>query len=319
MTQLCITQDSRKRSARLSCQKSGGNNKQCSSNSAQSCLYETLGDEHHLLGILPASSCVLLVSPSSSVSFYELPVLTLILTDQWSESHVIIYSPREGKYRSSTQTPAARTHTGYTQHEHSFTGLRAAPRAGGSSWLAENANGGRALLTGLPSILQIVQEFEPLTFTSSHKPASLTCGKLLTIHFPFNATFKINFLSLSSLVSSLSSLQPTLYIKEVTIRAVDPQWVGPYEQLEWGKALWTVKEGNNSVVSLSLRLTHVRRGQWSTGSSGFGCRASAACSPGTLSSGSLQTCCLCGRWLAASCRAHVTASDFGPESSEPSR
>lgn len=60
---------------------------------------------------------------------------------------------------------------------------------GGGYGLAENANGGRALLTALPSILQIVQEFELLTFTSSHKPAWLTCGKLLTIHFPFNAIF----------------------------------------------------------------------------------------------------------------------------------
>lgn len=52
---------------------------------------------------------------------------------------------------------------------------------------------------------------------------------------------------------------------------------------------------------LSPRLTRVPRGLWSTGSSGFGCQASVVYSPAILSSGSLQTCCLCGRWLAASC------------------
>lgn len=56
------------------------------------------------------------------------------------------------------------------------------------------------------------------------------------------------------------------------------------------------------------RLTHVQRGRWSRGSSGFGCQASVVCSPVTLSSGSLQTCCLCGRWSAASCKAHVRAA-----------
>ena len=56
----------------------------------------------------------------------------------------------------------------------------------------------------------------------------------------------------------------------------------------------------------SVRLTHVPKGRWSTDSSGYGCQASAVCSPGTLSSDSPQTCCLCGQWLAASYRIQMT-------------
>lgn len=139
--------------------RSGGNDKQCSSNSTQSCLSETFGEEYHLLGVLPASACVLLVSPSSSVFLYELRVLTLILKDQWWVSCDNLQRwPAGGKGQE--------LNTGYTQRERSLTGLRAAPGPGGSQWLAENANGGRALWTALRSILQIEQEFEPLTLTS---------------------------------------------------------------------------------------------------------------------------------------------------------
>lgn len=54
----------------------------------------------------------------------------------------------------------------------------------GAQRLAKNGKGGRALLTALPLIFQTAQGSEPATLTSSHKPASLTFGTLLTSHFP---------------------------------------------------------------------------------------------------------------------------------------
>ncbi len=68
------------------------------------------------------------------------------------------------------------------------------------------------------------------------------------------------------------------------------------------------KKSDNCVLSLFFSLTHVPRERWNTGSSEFGCQASVVYSLWILSSGNPQTCCLCGRWLAASCKIPMTDS-----------
>ena len=215
---------------------------------------------------------------------------------------------------------------GVRQHAYSLHTLRSCSAwpqlhaVGHLAALTFNANGLRALLAILPLIFQTAQRPEPAPFTSSHNPASLTFGAFLTLHFPPSTLFFYSFpLTVPAPNPFLSPIQSVLYDhplffvfnKEVVIQAPDSNWVSTYYQHGWCRPLWVkafTKKGIYFVINLCPRLTHVLRGRWSTGSSGFGCRASAVCSPGILSSGSLQTCCLCGRWLAASCITQITAS-----------
>lgn len=143
---------------------------------------------------VPFLFCLLLRASSSNPYFAR-----------WAESvsrDNLQQWPRGKRCRRWSKTTHTQTLTAHTQQLRGMTTASCCwPLSCSKSrkelvWLAENANGGRALLTALPMIFQTVQESEPLTFPSSHKPASLTFEALLTSHFPPYTIFKTNFLSL---------------------------------------------------------------------------------------------------------------------------